>query len=135
MEIQEAGSNSKKYCVLLVEDDVFVSDVYSTRFKREDCNFVGVENGRDAMKWLENNTPDIILLDIMMPYMNGMEVLEALKKDDRWKHIPVIMLTNLSERENVDGALALGANDYVIKSHFTPSEVVDKVNVLLRDKA
>lgn len=115
--------------VLLVEDDVFVSDVYSTRLSKEGYQVFLMNNGRDAVGWLEENTPDIVLLDIMMPYMDGIEVLKELRQKDSCKEVPVIMLTNLSEKENIREALSLGANDYLIKSHFTPSEIVTKVNV------
>ncbi|NCU41483.1 MAG: response regulator [Candidatus Moranbacteria bacterium] len=115
--------------VLLVEDDVFVSDVYSTRLSKEGYQVFLMNNGRDAVGWLETNTPDIVLLDIMMPYMDGIEVLKELRQKDSCKEVPVIMLTNLSEKENIREALSLGANDYLIKSHFTPSEIVTKVNV------
>ena len=93
-----------------------------------------VSDGRAVMKHLENNTPDAILLDIMMPYMDGMEVLEALQKNEKWKNIPVLMLTNLSEKENIQKALKFGAKDYLIKSHFTPSEIVTKVNLLFEQE-
>ncbi len=115
--------------VLLVEDDVFVSDVYSTRLLKEGYQVFLMNNGRDAVGWLETNIPDIVLLDIMMPYMDGIEVLKELRQKDSCKEVPVIMLTNLSEKENIREALSLGANDYLIKSHFTPSEIVTKVNV------
>jgi phosphoserine phosphatase RsbU/P len=115
--------------VLLVEDDVFVSDVYSTRLSKEGYQVFLKNNGRDAVSWLETNVPDIVLLDIMMPYMDGIEVLKELRQKDSCKDVPVIMLTNLSEKENIREALSLGANDYLIKSHFTPSEIVTKVNV------
>jgi DNA-binding response OmpR family regulator len=115
--------------VLLVEDDVFVSDVYSTRLSKEGYQVFLMNNGRDAVGWLETNIPDIVLLDIMMPYMDGIEVLKELRQKDSCKEVPVIMLTNLSEKENIREAISLGANDYLIKSHFTPSEIVTKVNV------
>jgi sigma-B regulation protein RsbU (phosphoserine phosphatase) len=115
--------------VLLVEDDIFVSDVYSTRLLKEGYQVFLMNNGRDAVSWLETNIPDIVLLDIMMPYMDGIEVLKELRQKDSCKEVPVIMLTNLSEKENIREALSLGANDYLIKSHFTPSEIVTKVNV------
>ncbi len=118
--------------VLLVEDDVFVSDVYSTRLSREGYQVFLMSNGRDAVSWLETNIPDIVLLDIMMPYMDGIEVLKEFRQKDVCKDVPVIMLTNLSEKENIREALSLGANDYLIKSHFTPSEIVNKVNVFFQ---
>ena len=117
--------------VLLVEDDVFVSDVYQTKLKQEGFEVISAENGKEAMKKLEAVVPDIILLDIIMPYMDGKEVLARLKESEKWKNIPVIILTNLSQRDNVEEILQKGADDYLIKSHFTPSEVVEKIKAVL----
>lgn len=123
-----------KKTILLVEDDAFVSDIYQTKLGEESFEVAMAENGVEAMKELEKIIPDLVLLDIVMPYMDGMEVLKKLKGKDKWKDIPVILLTNLSEKEKVEEGLSLGANDYLIKSHFTPTEVVQKVNDLLKGK-
>lgn len=123
---------SDKKTILLVEDDAFVSDIYQTKLGQEGFHVVAAENGVEALKMLEKNIPNLILLDIIMPYMDGMELLGKLKEKKEWREIPVILLTNLSDKEKVEEALKMGANDYLIKSHFTPSEVVNKINVLLK---
>lgn len=123
--------------ILLAEDDIFVRDMYSVRLKKDGYEVKTVKDGRQALEWLSKNTPDIILLDIMMPFMDGLEVLAEIQKNENLNTIPVIMLTNLSEGEDIRKALTLGASDYIIKSHFTPSEIVSKVNTLywqLRDQ-
>lgn len=117
--------------ILIVEDDVFIRDIYQVKFSQEGFDVTTAEDGIKAMEKLENLVPDIILLDIMMPYMNGMEVLRRIKSNELLKNIPIIMLTNISEKEKVTEGLEFGVSDYLIKSHFTPSEVVHKVNVLL----
>ena len=119
---------SDKKTILLVEDDSFVADIYQTKIVKEGFEVVLAENGLEAIKKLESVIPDLILLDIVMPYMDGIEVLKKIKADNKWKTIPIILLTNLSEKEKIEEALGLGANDYLIKSHFTPSEVISKVN-------
>ncbi len=121
-----------KKTIMLVEDDTFVSDIYQTKLEQEGYAVQVAENGLEAMKLLEKGVPDLVLLDIVMPYMDGMEVLKKMKDDERWKNIPVILLTNLSEREKVEEGLGVGANDYLIKSHFTPSEVIEKIKSLLK---
>lgn len=121
-----------KKTILLVEDDAFVSDIYQTRLEQEGYKMTLAENGIEAMKRIEEEVPDLILLDIIMPYMDGIEVLKKLKANDAWKKIPVIILTNLSQKEEVEEGLELGADDYLIKSHFTPSEVVEKVKTHLK---
>ncbi|HBP01356.1 MAG: Response regulator [Candidatus Moranbacteria bacterium GW2011_GWE1_49_15] len=118
--------------ILLVEDDVFIRDIYETKLSQENFEVVMAENGIDALKKLENFVPDIVLLDIVMPYMDGMDFLKEFKKNENWKNIPIIMLSNLSDKERVTEAMKQGVNDYLIKSHFTPSEVVEKINALLQ---
>lgn len=120
-----------KKTILLVEDDAFVSDIYQTRLEQERYKMILASNGLEAMKKMEEGIPDLILLDIVMPYMDGIEVLKKLKAEEKWKKIPVIILTNLSQKEEVEEGLGIGADDYLIKSHFTPSEVVEKVKSLL----
>src|SRR6266567_1500595 len=118
--------------ILIVEDDFFIRDIYGVRFSQEGFAVTMAENGIVALEKLEQGLlPDIILLDIIMPGMNGIDALKKIKANDEWKNIPIIMLTNISERERVGESMELGVNDYLIKSHFTPSEVVEKVNILL----
>ncbi len=123
---------SNKKTILLVEDDIFVSDIYQTKLGQEGFQVLVAENGMEAVRKLEKSIPDLILLDIVMPYMDGMEVLRKIKEKKEWKDIPVVLLTNLSDKERVDEGMGLGASDYLIKSHFTPSEVVAKVRSLLK---
>lgn len=118
--------------IMIVEDDMFIRDIYKVRFEQEDFEVIMAENGIAAIEKLEQGLePKIILLDIMMPGMDGVQVLQKIKNDDRWRNLPIIMLTNISEKEKVNEAMELGVKDYLIKSHFTPSEVVQKVNALL----
>jgi DNA-binding response OmpR family regulator len=117
--------------ILIVEDDVFIRDIYQVKFSQEGFDVTTAEDGIKAMEILENMVPDIILLDIIMPYMNGMEVLKKIRSNDALKNVPIIMLTNISEKESVSEGISYGVSDYLIKSHFTPSEVVGKVNALL----
>ncbi len=121
-----------KKTILLVEDDTFVSDIYQTKISKEGFEVIPAENGLEALKKLEARIPDLILLDIVMPYMDGIETLKKIKAKEEWKKVPIILLTNLSEKEKIEEALGLGANDYLIKSHFTPSEVISKVNMVLK---
>jgi len=123
--------NKKK--ILLVEDDVFIVDIYRTKLESEKFEVATAGNGMEAMSKLEKFIPDLILLDIVMPYMNGMDFLKEIKKDARFENIPVIMLSNLSDQERMDDAKKYGVKGYLIKSHFTPSEVVEKINILLSE--
>lgn len=122
----------EKLTILLVEDDPFLLSMYSTKFELEGYKVLSAENGEKGLKIaMEENGIDVILLDILMPVMNGFEVLEKLKKNDKAKDIPVILLTNLNQKDEIERGLALGADDYLIKAHFMPSEVVEKIKKVL----
>lgn len=120
--------------ILIVEDDIFIRDIYKVRFEQEGFEVILAENGLVALEKLQQGAnPEIILLDIIMPGMDGVGVLKKLKENEQWKDLPVVMLTNISEKDKVNEAIELGIKDYLIKSHFTPSEVVQKINTLLND--
>lgn len=127
------GENNKEK-IMIVEDDSFVMDIYRTKLEQEGFEVIEAINGVEAMKKLQNAEPNLILLDIIMPYMDGLEVLKKIKEDERLKNIPVILLTNLSQKDEVTKGLGLGANDYLIKSHFTPSEVLEKIKIYISNK-
>lgn len=119
--------NSKK-TIMIAEDDAFIGDIYEVKLKSAGYNVILANDGRNAIEKLENGVkPNILLLDIVMPYMDGFDVLEALNNREEWKAIPVVLLTNLSQKDDVDRGLKLGAKDFLIKSHFTPTEVLAKI--------
>ncbi len=123
-----------KIKILIIEDDTFIADMYETKFKMSGFEVVRAENGVKGIKAAKENNPDVIVLDIVMPQMDGFEVLKAIKEDSKIKDIPIIFLTNLGQRENIDEGLKLGADDYIIKAHFTPDEVVGKVEKVLKKR-
>ncbi len=116
--------------VLIVEDDAFLAGIYSSKFQSEGFLVDHAGDGEEALK-LAQKMPDIILLDILLPKMDGFEVLKHLKKDTKTKNIPVILLTNLGQKSDVEFGLKQGAVDYLIKAHFMPQETVDKVKKVL----
>lgn len=122
-----------KKTILIVEDDVFLSDMYSTKFNASGYDVRLVEDGKQCVDVLkEGLRPVVVLLDIVMPKMDGIEALTMLKKDDDLKGIPVILLTNLGQESDIAKGMELGALDYLVKAHFTPSEVVKKVEEVLQ---
>lgn len=121
----------KKQKVLLVEDDKMIIDMYTLKFTQEGYDVMQAENGKDGLDMAKKTNPDIVLLDIILPQMDGFTVLKALKADGNTKEIPVVLLTNLGQDGDVKKGLELGAVDYLIKANFTPSQVVDKVKSLL----
>jgi len=131
IEQKSQTSSGGKIKILLVEDDPFLLSMYNTKFEMENFKVVTADDGEKGLKLALKEIPDIILLDIMLPKMDGFEVLRALKADETVKRIPVLLLTNLSQKEKIKEGLALGADDYLIKAHFMPSEVVEKIKKLI----
>lgn len=118
---------ANKKSILLVEDDEFLAELYATKLSLEGFEVSLAVDGEKGLKLAKEMNPDLILLDIILPKKDGFEVLKALKSDASLKKIPVILLTNLSQKDEVQKGLDLGANDYLIKAHFMPSEVVKKI--------
>ncbi len=115
--------------ILLVEDDSILVEMYQAKFELEGHEIEIATNGEECLQKLDHFTPELILLDILMPKLNGFHVLKEIKKRPGMRQIPVILLTNLGEAEvdmNRELASALGVSDYLIKSHHTPDEVVSK---------
>ena len=125
-----ANETAKKR-ILIVEDDSFVMDIYQTKLGQAGYEIIGADNGLEALKKIEKETFDLVLLDIIMPYMDGLEVLKKIKSQEKYKKLPIILLTNLSQKEEIDKGLSLGASYYLIKSQFTPSEVLEKIKIYL----
>lgn len=120
-----------KIKILLVEDDSFLLGMYATKFEMENFKVITAEDGEKAVRLALKEVPDIILLDIILPKVNGFEVLRQLKANRLTTRIPVILLTNLSQKDEIDQGLKMGAKDYLIKAHFMPSEVVEKIKKIL----
>jgi len=123
-----------KKIIFLVEDDLFLSDMYRTKFELSGYDVPHAEDGESAVRMIKEAKPDLILLDIVLPKKSGFDVLREIKLDANLRKVPVILLTNLSQKDDVDKGFELGANDYIIKAHFTPAEVVAKVEKLLEKK-
>lgn len=121
----------EKTKILLVEDDSFLLGMYATKFELEGFQVIVAEDGEKAVRVALKELPDIILLDIILPKLNGFEVLKQLKAEAATAKTPVILLTNLSQRDEIEQGLKMGAEDYLIKAHFMPSEVVDKIKKVL----
>lgn len=121
-----------KGTVLIVEDDFFLLNIYSTKFEGEGYTVFIAEDGEKGLALAKLKKPDIILLDVLMPKLDGFGFLRDIKKNQDLELIPIILLTNLSQRKDIDKGLAMGADDYLVKAHFMPSEVVEKVETILK---
>jgi CheY-like chemotaxis protein len=118
--------------VLLVEDDRSILELYKVAFVRTGYRFEMAESGQIGLEKAKQILPDIIILDLMMPGMNGIEVLEKLKADSSLKHIPVIALTNMSEFPIVSRATSKGADQYIVKTEVEPHKLVDIVVEMIK---
>ena len=117
--------------ILIVEDDPLMSRMYQKIFTFEKYEVVLAGDGAAGVEMARTEKPTLILLDIMMPKMNGLEALDRLKADVNLKTIPVIMLTNLAGQQDAETALAKGAVKYIIKSEQEPKEVANMVKEIL----
>ncbi len=117
--------------VLIVEDDMALFNMYSVELKIKGYDVLNVNDGLQALSKAKEFRPDIILLDIMLPGMNGLNILTELKADPQTTDMPIIMLTNYGSEDNVKKALESGAADYIMKYKILPSELADKIEVVL----
>ncbi|MFA5175284.1 MAG: response regulator transcription factor [Patescibacteria group bacterium] len=118
--------------ILLVEDDPFLSDIYKKKFEMEGFKVSLARDGEKAVNDANKKSPDLILLDVLLPKLDGFAVLEKLKSDKKTKNIPVVLLTNFGQKEDVEKGMKAGAVEYLIKTHFKPSEIVDKIKKVLK---
>jgi DNA-binding response OmpR family regulator len=121
-----------KSTILLVEDDTFLAGMYVTKLTMEHFRVELATDGEAGLAAAKKLHPALILLDVMLPKMNGFDVLRALRADAELKDTPVILLTNLGQKSDVQQGLDLGVTDYLIKAHFMPSEVVEKIKRYLK---
>lgn len=113
--------------IVLVEDDAVLSEMYRKKFAIDGYAIDCAVDGEAGLALVKKIKPDIVLLDIMMPKKNGLDTLRDMKADDELKDIYVVLLTNVGEQSYVDEGFRLGANQYLMKSDYTPKEVVEKV--------
>jgi len=119
------------HTLLIVEDDPYVVRLYQRLFRLEKFQVTVAVDGSDGIKKAKTLKPALILMDIMMPIINGLEALKQLKADEATKDIPIIMLTNVGEEAIIELAYSLGAIGYMVKSEFTPQEVLERVRPYL----
>jgi CheY-like chemotaxis protein len=120
-----------KQHILLVEDDGFLASIYAQKLELEGYDVSLATNGEDGLRLARKDVPDLILLDLVMPKLDGFQTLEQLKADPVTAKVPVMILTNLGQQEDVERCRALGAVGYVIKAHSLPVETIARVKELL----
>lgn len=118
--------------ILIIEDDEFLRGLINKKLAAEYFNMLSAIDGEEGLKRAKEEKPDLILLDLVLPKIDGFEILSKLKEDPNTSSIPVIILSNLSQKEDIDKGIKLGAADYIIKAQFTPEEIVEKVKNILK---
>ncbi len=122
--------------ILIIEDDAFLMELLSKKFASEGFTVSGAINGREGLEKIKEINPDLVLLDLLLPDVNGLnvdgfKVLSSAKEDPATSSIPIIILSNLGQQEEIERGLKLGAIDYLIKSQFTSDEIIKKVKKIL----
>lgn len=118
--------------ILAIEDDKFLRDLLKKKLKEAGYKILSEVDGEKGFMACKDQKPDLVLLDILLPEMNGFEVLQKIKQDQDIKDIPIIILSNLGEKEDIEKGLKLGAADYIVKSNFTLDEILLKIKNVLK---
>lgn len=128
--VQSANSSSsdKTKKVLIIEDDKFLRELAAQKLEKEGFSVAGATNGQEGIELLEKESPNVIILDLILPGMDGFEVLKKVRTESNFKTIPIIILSNLGQEEDIAKAKSLGATDYLIKAHFSFGEIIKKIN-------
>lgn len=120
-----------KKILLLAEDDFFLRGLMKKKIELSGYTVIEAEDGKIAMEKLKEHKVSLVLLDLLMPEMDGFEVLEVMSKDANLSKIPIVVLSNFGQKEKIDKALVLGAKDYIVKAHLTPSEIIEVIKKYL----
>ncbi|PJE64232.1 MAG: hypothetical protein COU90_03990 [Candidatus Ryanbacteria bacterium CG10_big_fil_rev_8_21_14_0_10_43_42] len=124
---------NKETIILIVEDDKFLRDLIVNKFSKEGFTVHEAVDGEMALSVLQKVAPQIILLDLLLPGIDGFEVLRRLQADEKLSAIPVVVLSNLGQQEDMDRARSLGARDFLIKAQYTPGEIIVHIKKILSE--
>lgn len=117
--------------ILLVEDDPFLIDIYTTKLKEAGFSTEVAIDGEEAIRKMKGEKPDLVVLDIVLPQLDGWTILKKIKSEPKLKNLKVIILSNLGQKEEVEKGMNLGAIKYLIKAHYTPSQVVEEIKKII----
>lgn len=120
--------------VLWVEDDAFLRDIISKKLTNKQCKLLAAVNADETFAVLEKETPDIIMLDILLPGMNGYEILEKIKSNPKTKDVPIVVLSNFGQKSEIEKGIRLGAEKFLIKATLTLDEIVSEISKILQGK-
>ena len=118
--------------ILIIEDDKFLRELISQKLEKAGYEVCEAIDGEEGIKQVKTENPDLVLLDLILPGIDGFEVLSQMKREPALSKIPVIILSNLGQKEDIEKGINLGADDYLIKAHFTPNEIIEKIQAVLK---
>jgi len=126
--------SDKKVKVAIIEDDMAIVQMYRTKFETEGYDVATAPDGATGLQLIEQFQPDIVLLDLMMPNMNGLDMLKQLRGTARGRDAKVVVLTNMGDTETATKVYKMAADDYIVKAEMTPKQVAERVKELLNRK-
>ncbi|MBU3964215.1 response regulator [Patescibacteria group bacterium] len=121
--------------ILVIEDDKFLRELISRKLLSEGFKIDEAIDGEEGLRKIEEAKPDLVLLDLILPGLDGFEVLERIKDNPSTNIVPVLILSNLGQRDEIERGLKLGAVDFLVKAHFTPEEIVEKIKNIFEKKS
>ncbi len=133
-ELKKSAGSSQKPIVLLVEDDKFLRELIMQKLEKEGFKAQSAIEAQEAFKLMDESKPNVVLLDLVLPGMDGFSVLHKIKENPQTSDVAVIILSNLGQKEDLDRAMSEGASDYLIKANFTPGEIIEKIRNILSQK-
>lgn len=119
--------NEKKPLILVAEDDIFLANIHNKKLSKEGFEVFVAPDGAKALDFARTRKPDLILMDLIMPTLDGFEALRALKADPDLKDVKVIILTNLSQEEDKKKTMDIGATDYIVKSNVSFNDIIETI--------
>lgn len=134
MESKTLNNSVKSKHILVIEDDEFLREMLVKKLAESGYKVSEAITGEDGLAKLKELRPDFLILDLILPGIDGFEVLTKLKSDNDTANIPVLILSNYGQKEDIKRGLDLGAIDYLIKSHLSPSQIIEKVNKFINSK-
>jgi len=133
-ESKKSAGGSRKPIILLVEDDKFLRELIVQKLEKEGFEAQSAIEAEEAFKLMDEKKPNIVLLDLVLPGMDGFSVIHRIKENPQTSDVAVIVLSNLGQKEDIERAMSEGASDYLIKANFTLGEVAEKIRIVLSQK-
>lgn len=118
--------------ILIIEDDKFLRDLMGKKLENENYGVVMAEDGEKGLEKMRVEKPDLVLLDLILPGIDGFEVLANIKKDTAIASVPVVILSNLGQKDDIEKGFKMGAAEFLIKAYYTPGEIIEKIKQILK---